>query len=284
MTPREISIPLPGLTLAAKVWGDPSGLPTLALHGWLDNASSFDGIAPHLKNLHLVCLDLPGHGLSDHKPVGTYLHLIDVAIDVIQVADALGWSQFALLGHSLGAALASLIAGTLQERIIGLALLDGLGGLTTEAEESPEQLRQFLFDLKSLPDKTLPFYPNLETAAMARIAVCPMKLESAQRMLKRSLIETSEKKWTWRSDPRLRLASALQLTRGQTKAFLENITAPSLLVRPEPGFPFEEKMMAWRIEAVKNLSVVKTEGGHHVHLDEPQKIATLLNRFFNALS
>lgn len=284
MTSQEITIALPGINLAAKTWGDPSGLPTLALHGWLDNAASFDKIAPYLNNLYLICLDLPGHGLSEHKPTGTYLHLIDMAIDIIQVADVLGFTQFALLGHSLGAALASLVAGTLQERIVGLALLDGLGGLTTEAEHSPEQLRQFLQGLKALPDKTLPSYPNLEAAADARIAVCPMTPDSAQKMLRRSLVETSDNQWTWRSDPRLRLASALQLTQSQTKAFLANITAPSLLIRPEPGYPFNEDMMSWRTAAVKDLSIVKTPGGHHVHLDEPEAIAALLNPFFETLT
>ena len=45
---NELQIPLPHGTMAAKVWGSPDGIPVLGLHGWMDNAATFDGIAPLL--------------------------------------------------------------------------------------------------------------------------------------------------------------------------------------------------------------------------------------------
>jgi hypothetical protein len=36
----------------------------IALHGWLDNANSFARLAPQLKGLRIVALDLAGHGYS----------------------------------------------------------------------------------------------------------------------------------------------------------------------------------------------------------------------------
>lgn len=48
--------------LIAKVWGPDDGVPVLALHGWQDNAGSFDTIAPLLpSHIRLVCLDLCGN-------------------------------------------------------------------------------------------------------------------------------------------------------------------------------------------------------------------------------
>ena len=64
---QETVFHLKGQKIAAKVWGNEAGIPTLALHGWLDNAASFEPIAPLLEQCHLVAVDLPGHGLSDHK-------------------------------------------------------------------------------------------------------------------------------------------------------------------------------------------------------------------------
>ena len=67
--PEEVEIQTSTLRLVAKCWGKPEGLPVLALHGWLDNAATFDHLAPFLPEFRLVSLDLPGHGFSDHRPI-----------------------------------------------------------------------------------------------------------------------------------------------------------------------------------------------------------------------
>ena len=49
---------------------------------------------------HLVCVDLPGHGHSDHK--STPYVFVDWLDDLYQITQAAGWQRFILLGHSLG--------------------------------------------------------------------------------------------------------------------------------------------------------------------------------------
>lgn len=44
----ELKLPVPWGHIAAKVWGSQQALPVLCLHGWLDNASSFDRLIPLL--------------------------------------------------------------------------------------------------------------------------------------------------------------------------------------------------------------------------------------------
>ena len=45
----------------AKVWGKPNNNPILALHGWQDNAGTFDKLIPMLpSNSYIVCLDFVG--------------------------------------------------------------------------------------------------------------------------------------------------------------------------------------------------------------------------------
>ena len=61
----------------------------VALHGWLDNGASFLPLVPHLDECHLVCVDLPGHGHSDHKP--TPYVFVDWLDDLHQIAQAAGW-------------------------------------------------------------------------------------------------------------------------------------------------------------------------------------------------
>ena len=61
------------IELVARVSGPQDGIPVIALHGWLDNALSFDAIAERQSTWRLVALDLPGHGHSGHKPAsGSY--------------------------------------------------------------------------------------------------------------------------------------------------------------------------------------------------------------------
>ena len=68
-----------GLSLRGLQWGDPTAPhKMLCVHGYMDNAMSFATLAPLLlqdgRRLHIVAVDLPGHGQSDHFPacVGTY--------------------------------------------------------------------------------------------------------------------------------------------------------------------------------------------------------------------
>lgn len=50
---------------SGKWWGPRTKQPILALHGWQDNAGTFDTLAPLLPHhIPLFCIDLPGHGAS----------------------------------------------------------------------------------------------------------------------------------------------------------------------------------------------------------------------------
>ena len=142
LTSHEVRFSLPHIEVAGKAWGEPGGLPVIALHGWLDNAATFDRVAPALEGVHLVALDLPGHGLSGHMPATGY-SLWQQAASVLQVAEDLGWERFALLGHSMGAIISGILAGSLPERIIGAAMIDGLMPFTSEADDAPRQMARF---------------------------------------------------------------------------------------------------------------------------------------------
>jgi len=72
----------------------------LALHGWLDNCRSFHYLAPRLiekfqpGEAELVAIDLPGHGLSSHRPLdGPQIILSEGAYYIAEIIDALGWGS-----------------------------------------------------------------------------------------------------------------------------------------------------------------------------------------------
>ena len=50
--------------------------PVISLHGWQDNAGTFDNLALCLSSdVAILAIDLPGHGHSSHLPNGTFYYV-----------------------------------------------------------------------------------------------------------------------------------------------------------------------------------------------------------------
>jgi pimeloyl-ACP methyl ester carboxylesterase len=281
--PQEIVLDTPGARLAARVWGPADGVPALALHGWLDNAASFDGVAPLLPGLRLVCLDLPGHGLSDHLPPGQGYAFVDTVAHVHAATVALGWSTYTLLGHSLGAAVASVLAGAVPSRVQRLVLIEGLGPVTEEPKHAAERLARALDEEERKRGRTAPVYASREEAVRRLVgSMSKLTHAAAETLVARGLREV-EGGFTWRSDPRLRLPSRLRLTEEQVVAFLRAIACPVLLVRGSEGFPFAPKPESARVAALREAKLVELPGGHHLHLDTPESVAAVIREHLESL-
>jgi pimeloyl-ACP methyl ester carboxylesterase len=276
----ERTIEISGLTLAARVHGPEDGLPVLALHGWLDNAATFDRLAPLLPGLRIVALDLAGHGRSAHR-VGAPYHFIDFVADVGAVADALGWQQFSLLGHSLGAGVAALLAGTWPDRVRRLALIEGLGPMTDRDADAPTRLRESLAAELAAARRDGPRsgYPDPQVVARRLATAVQMQQDSAEVLLARGLHEVAPGRWDWRADGHLRLPSRLRMTEAQVEAFLRAITCPTLLLRGQPGMPVDEAYFTARLAWIADVTRVLRPGGHHLHLDDPQTVAAVVGPF-----
>ena len=101
-TARELRFDIDGRLMAALEFGDPQGLPVVALHGWLDNAATWKLVAEQLQGIRLIALDLMGHGFSDHRPDAMPYYIWDNVADVVAVLDELGIQRANLVGHSMG--------------------------------------------------------------------------------------------------------------------------------------------------------------------------------------
>ncbi|MBX3471986.1 MAG: alpha/beta fold hydrolase [Planctomycetes bacterium] len=270
--PEPLTLQLPGLRVAALAWGPADGLPVLALHGWLDNAASFSALAPRLPGARVVAIDLPGHGLSDHRPPGASYDFLDWVVDVADVAGALGWERFALLGHSMGGAIAALTAGTLPDRVTHAVLLEGLGPSAVTEAEAPDRLARAIA-ARARPPRAPREQPDRATAVERLRQVVPgLGLEGARALVERGTREV-ESGVAWRSDPRLRGTSPFRIAEAHVRAFLARVAAPTLLVRARDGYPFDASLLTARAAAVPGLRLLTVDGGHHVHLDAPERVA-----------
>lgn len=86
--------------------GAPEAPPLLLLHGLGSDSEAFDALAAAVgERLHLVRLDLRGHGRSEPlRDPGRYGWFDRAAADVIELCDELGWDRPTVVGGSLGAA------------------------------------------------------------------------------------------------------------------------------------------------------------------------------------
>lgn len=269
-----------GRRIAARCWHDASLPPLLALHGWQDNAATFDRLAPLLSDYHIIAMDFAGHGFSDWRAEGMRYHTLDHVDDVLAVVNQLGWERFALMGHSMGAGIGSLFAGALPDRVSGFVMIDGLGPYAGSAAEAPGILRDALLEWQAYEPREERVFASREMAVTARQrGFTPLSAGAADILCTRSLKEV-EGGFSWTMDRRIRHHSSLRLTEPQVLAFLGAITAPVLVIRAATGFPADPVVFDARLAALQRLDLHVIPGGHHLHLDEsPAEVAESVNQF-----
>jgi pimeloyl-ACP methyl ester carboxylesterase len=265
-----------GRKLASLCQGEPGQTPVLALHGWLDNAESFRALAERMPGVHLVALDLAGHGRSDHRAADGDYNIWSDLPDIQAVADELGWDAFGLLGHSRGALMATLFAAALPERVTRLALLDAASPRPVLAADCPAQLAAYLRDKKRLLDRQGRVFASREEAIALRVSK-GLGQRAAELIATRNLVET-EGGWRWSTDARLQGASAFKLTDAHNTAIMAALAMPSLMILAEGGFGAD---VAAAATASPAMAVEFVPGGHHCHMDESaDRVANRLLQFF----
>ncbi|MGH9226561.1 MAG: alpha/beta fold hydrolase [Acidimicrobiales bacterium] len=118
-----------GVTLAVTEACE-GGRPLLAVHGFTGAKEDFtELVAPLAEDgWHVVAPDLRGHGASD-CPAGQDAYDLGFFVsDVLGVADALGFDRVALIGHSMGGAVAQRLALDHPHRVTQLVLMSTFHG------------------------------------------------------------------------------------------------------------------------------------------------------------
>ncbi|MEV0277995.1 alpha/beta fold hydrolase [Streptomyces sp. NPDC050610] len=111
-----------GIRLAYQVTGPPDAPPLVLLHALGENSDDWAAVTPALaRGRRVYALDLRGHGRSD-RPGAYSLELMRT--DVVRFLDALGLDRIDLIGHSMGGAVAYLLAADVPRRVNRLVLED----------------------------------------------------------------------------------------------------------------------------------------------------------------
>ncbi|MCX0272544.1 alpha/beta hydrolase [Nocardia zapadnayensis] len=275
----EVGFPLPkaGITVRGRRSRDGSGLPVLCLHGILDNCAGFEPLAEHLTGVDLIAIDLPGHGLSDPVP-SVLCGYLDYAACVLELAHTQGWDRFRLIGHSLGGAVSSLVAGIHPDKVDRLVLIDAIGPLSVDSTRTVSGVARYL-DTYLRGDRH-PVYRSRMHAVRTRVQLADILLETAELLVERDLVAVADG-FSWRHDVRLNRGITPTLAEEQVLAFLSGITAPTLLVAAERTALVEPYYPA-RIGTVPKLRQVTLPGGHHLHMENAEAVAQEVAAFLVA--
>jgi lipase len=123
MTRTPVSAPVDGGALAGSLWHEgAAGLPVLGLSGITANHRSYAGLAARLER-PLLALDSRGRGRSRGLPPP--YSLVQHADDTASALDSLGIDRVLVVGHSMGAFVATRLAERHPDRVSALVLVDG---------------------------------------------------------------------------------------------------------------------------------------------------------------
>lgn len=281
---RPGALETPFGTVGALRAGEAGARRVLALHGWLDNAASFVPLSQHLRGIDLVAIDLPGHGATAHLPLTADYLLVTFARAAFAAADALGWQQFALLGHSLGGVVASVMAAAQPRRIERLLAIEALGALAEKEERTTQRLRDAFDAHRNLADKQLRVFPDVATAARARLRAGTGDLgEPAALLLVERGLREVEGGFVWRSDPRLTMPTAVRMSEAQSRDIVANIECPVRVIYAEPAQSyFPDALRRERAALLRHGELIVLPGSHHLHMDDAAGTAAAIGDFFTA--
>ncbi len=280
---EEISFNTHGLTIAAKRWNAGAPHKALAIHGWLDNCGSFDPIAPFLKDIEIVALDSVGHGKSDFRSLDSQYLIWSEVSEIFDIADQLKWESFNLIGHSRGANISTICAGTLTQRIEKLVLIEGGVPLPTTPHDAPANLTKHILNDRSIAGSRGTLYPTRDKALAARVdGFIKVTAASAKILAIRALIQDDDG-FHWHCDARLKSPSSIRLTPEQVDAFFKEIQCPSLLIEGTDGILNSMPTIAKHLKNIDHLQRTKLAGGHHLHMEESvMQCAQLINKFIQS--
>lgn len=281
------SIDVRGLRYNVRHWG-PNDAPQLfMLHGWMDSSASFQFVADALDSRwHVIAPDWRGFG--DSQRLDQPYWFADYYGDLERLLDHYSPEGPALLvGHSMGASIASIYAGVRPHRVARVAMLDFLGLVPTKPGDAPARLAGWLDALKD-PPRTR---GHRDAAALARRLTAgdphlspgraAFLAQNGSRLRADGDLEMA-------CDPWHKVVSPYLYHVEEVMACWQAVEVPILMLIADRGyvrarFAGAPEDYQRRIACFRDLRIVTvTNSGHNLHHDQPEQVAAALERFFTS--
>ena len=279
---QELSFDLGHIQLAGLGFGDPDKPVILATHGWLDNAASFIPLSTYLQDYYLVAIDFAGHGKSEKRTPGAQYHILENIYDLHLLVEQQNWSQFVVMGHSMGGILGMVYASCFPEKVSRLIMLEAFSPIANTAEQAPQQLRDAVLDRIEQQAQPIKHPKSIELAVQRRLMVTKMQPDNAQLIMRRNM-QHLESGYQWTTDPKLKTKSLLRMIEPQADAFFGQVKCPVLCVLGDEGFAEIRQHLLAKHHLIENFQWYETPGYHHFHMDNPLPVVEKIKGFLRNL-
>jgi pimeloyl-ACP methyl ester carboxylesterase len=250
---------VPNTDITFRLHGD-GDRALILVHGFLDDQSVWDEVVAGLKTrgVTAVGVDLAGSG-DRHGAEGPFdFHRL--AHDVGAVVDAVG-KPFVIVGHSMGAPVAGLVAAARPQRALGLMLVTPmpLAGAGLPAD-GIERFRSMGDDAGRLRAARREASPGLSDAAIDRLVTMGVRIRP-------EVVRKLADSWN------VGVAEGLENSRYQ---------GPVVIVRATAD-PFDELVTNVTAPRFPSARMMVVDGaGHWAHVEQPTAIAAAIDALLEA--
>ena len=242
----------------------------MLIHGTGAHKKWWDPIAPLLNNnFTIFAPDLPGMGESDHRDEYNFEGFSEALIGILHQEKAITSNQkIFLVGHSLGGHVAGFMASEMPEIFNGLVMIDSPIRPPTYDYEKHQSTG---------PLRKIKYYPDKVSIIKRFRLMPPQDCENGWylRYIAEHSVFNVEEGWRWRFDDKL----FATLRRLHNYEF--NFKCPALFVAGGKSLLLESKIMKYIREAFKDSMTVEVieDAAHHVPLDSPLELVSLINNY-----
>lgn len=281
---RTESINVRGLRYNVRHWGAADAPKIFLLHGWMDSSATFQFVVDALKaSWHVIAPDWRGYGTSEWLAHPYWFP--DYYADLHCLLDHYSPEQPArLVGHSMGANIASIYAAVRPERVAQVVMLDFLGLKPAKNIDTPTQIGKWLKAIQDEPK--LSAYLNCEALARRLMVANPRLTEFRAAFLSQTVSRTRpDGQIEMACDPWHKIPSPAVYLVEDAMASWRKIVAPVLLLIADQGFVLhrfgnEPDEYVQRLACFANRRVITIKNsGHNVQHDQPEKVALALESF-----
>lgn len=268
-----------GVDYCVHEWGDADSPLFVYLHGWGDTGSTFQFVIDALHaGWRVIAPDWRGFGRSSCRCSSywfpDYLADLHALLALVSPDEAVR-----LVGHSMGANIAALYAGTYPERVRALVNVEGFGLTDSNPDDAPSRYRAWI-DSASEP---LSFSSYDDFGALAgRIGKRHSGMTAAEAMFvaREWATQGGDGKVELRADPLHKLPNPVLYRRAEAEACWRAATAETLVViGAESRFAQELPQASIAAVSANTETIVLDGAGHMLHFEVPAPLAAVIEDF-----